>query len=395
MKRKIAIIIERADITLGGAERSVFELALALSARGLQVDILAAKGRTKAKDIHILCRTRLGRRTWLPTFARAIKKHLAENHYDIVHSVLPFDFADVYQPRGGSFAEAILRNASSYQNKFVQKYKRATAFANFRRAILLHAEKKLCNNPKGPIVAALSKYVADQFRRHYNLDDNRIVVIPNGVKIDEQIDTAAADKLREQILARLNLKETDNPVFFLFAANNFRLKGLVVLIKALHLAVARHQASKAYLVVAGHDSSRAYRHLAKKLKVDTRIVFLGSVSRIQNVLSIIDVAAIPTFYDSSNRFILEALAANKPVITTSFAGAAELFSNNVHGKVIACPRDIPQLAAAIAHFTNPHNIQKAAAAIAADNLREKISIKRTAQLTEALYESIIEKRRQK
>lgn len=395
MKRKIAIIIERADIALGGAERSVFELASALSARGLQVDILAAKGRTKAKDIHILCQTRLGRRTWLPTFARAIKKHLAENHYDIVHSVLPFDFADVYQPRGGSFAEAILRNASSYQNKFVQNYKRATAFANFRRVVLLHAEKKLCNNPDGPVIAALSKYVADQFRRHYNLDDNRIVVIPSGVKIDEQIDTAAADKLREQILARLNLKETDNPVFFLFAANNFRLKGLVVLIKALHLAVAHHQASKAYLVVVGHDRSRAYRHLAKKLKVDTRIVFLGSVSRIQNVLSIIDVAAIPTFYDSSNRFILEALAANKPVITTSFAGAADLFSNNVHGKVIACPRDIPQLAAAIAHFTNPDNIQKAAAAIAADNLREKISIKRTAQLTEALYESIIEKRRQK
>jgi glycosyltransferase involved in cell wall biosynthesis len=395
MKRKIAIIIERADITLGGAERSVFELASALSARGLQVDILAAKGLAKAKDIHVLCGTKPGSRTSLFTFARAIKKHLAENHYDIVHSVLPFDFADVYQPRGGSFAEAILRNASSYQNKFVQKYKRATAFANFRRAILLHAEKKLCNNPDGPVIAALSKYVADQFRRHYNLDDNRIVVIPSGVKIDEQIDTAAADKLREQILARLDLKETDNPVFFLFAANNFRLKGLVVLIKALHLAVAHHQASKAYLVVAGHDRSRAYRHLAKKLKVDTRIVFLGSVSRIQNVLSIIDVAAIPTFYDSSNRFILEALAANKPVITTSFAGAAELFSNNVHGKVIACPRDIPQLAAAIAYFTDPHNIRKAAQAITADNLREKISIKRVAQQTEALYESIISKGRRK
>ncbi len=395
MKRKIAIIIERADITLGGAERSVFELASALSARGLQVDILAAEGRTKAKDIHILCRTKPGRRTWLPTFARAIKKHLAENHYDIVHSVLPFDFADVYQPRGGSFAEAILRNASSYQNRFIQNYKRATAFANFYRAALLHAEKKLCNNPDGPTIAALSKYVADQFRHRYNLDDSRVVVIPNGVKIDERIDTAAADELRAQILASLNLKKIDTPILFLFAANNFRLKGLAVLIKAMHLAVARCQASKAYLVVVGHDRSRAYRHLAKKLKVDTRVVFLGSVSRIQNTLSIADVAVVPTFYDPSSRFTLEALAANKPVITTSFNGATDLFSDNVHGKVITCPRDIHQLAAAIAHFTNPANIQKAAQAIAADNLREKISIKRTAQLTEALYESIIEKRRQK
>ena len=395
MKRKIAIIIERADITLGGAERSVFELASALSARGLQVDVLAAKGRAKAKDIHILCRTKPGRRTSFHVFARAIKKHLAENHYDIVHSVLPFDFADVYQPRGGSFAEAILRNASSYQSRFIQSYKRATAFANLFRSALLHAEKKLCNNPNGPTIAALSKYVANQFRHRYNLDDSRIVVIPNGVKIDEHIDSAAADKLREQILAGLNLREADSPILFLFAANNFRLKGLVVLIKAMHIAVARHGACKAYLVVAGRDSSLLYRHLAKKLKVDTRIVFLGSVHRIQNILSITDVAAIPTFYDPSSRFTLEALAAGKPVITTSFNGATDLFSDNVHGKVIACPRNIPQLAEAIAYFSNQYNIRKTAQAITADNLREKISIKRTAQLTEALYESIIEKRKQK
>lgn len=394
MKRKIAIVIERADITLGGAERSVFELASALLARGLQVDVLAAKGQTKAKNIHILCGTKPGSRTCHFTFAKAIKKHLAGNHYDIIHSVLPFDFADVYQPRGGSFKESILRNASSYHNRFIQSCKKATAFANFRRTALLRAEKKLCNNPDGPVIVALSKYVADQFKQRYNLDDGRIVIIPNGVRVDERIDTAVADKLRIQILAKLSLKEIDNPVFFLFAANNFRLKGLAVLIKAMHLAVTRHQASKAYLVIAGRDRSRPYRHLAQKLKVDTRIVFLGKVRHIQNALSITDVAAAPTFYDPSSRFTLEALAANKPVITTRFNGATDLFSDNRHGKVIASPHDISQLAAAIAHFTNPENIQKAAAAIAADNLKEKISIKRTAQLTEALYESIIEKRRQ-
>jgi hypothetical protein len=43
MKKKIAIIIERANIALGGAERSVFELAAALKAHGLEVDILAAR----------------------------------------------------------------------------------------------------------------------------------------------------------------------------------------------------------------------------------------------------------------------------------------------------------------------------------------------------------------
>ena len=204
---KTAIIIERADIALGGAERSVFEMATALSALDLEVDILAAKGRTKAKNIHILCQGRFGRRTGYFTLAKALKKHLAENRYDIVHSVLPFDLADVYQPRGGSFAEAVLRNAASYQKKFLESYKRMTAFANFRRTILLLAERTLCKKPDGPVIVALSEYVAEQFKKHYGADMQRIVVIPNGVKINRQIDARRADKLRTQILAQLRLRE--------------------------------------------------------------------------------------------------------------------------------------------------------------------------------------------
>ena len=70
MKKKIAIIIERANIALGGAERSVFELSTALSSLGLEVHILTAKGQTKAKNIHILCQGLPGKRTGYFTFER-------------------------------------------------------------------------------------------------------------------------------------------------------------------------------------------------------------------------------------------------------------------------------------------------------------------------------------
>ena len=114
--KKVAMIIERMDITLGGAERSVFELASALSELGVEVDILAAKGKTNAKYIHILCPNTHGKRIGYSVFAEALKKHLSGNHYDIIHSILPFDFADIYQPRAGCFAESVLCNAASYQN---------------------------------------------------------------------------------------------------------------------------------------------------------------------------------------------------------------------------------------------------------------------------------------
>jgi glycosyltransferase involved in cell wall biosynthesis len=392
IKKKIALIVERADIALGGAERSVLELAAALSALGLKVDTLAAKGKTNAKNIHILCQNTPGNRTGYFTFAKVLKKHLSENHYDIIHSVLPFDFADVYQPRGGSFAEAILRNAASYQNKFVESCKRVTAFANFRRAILLRAERILCKDSNGPVIVALSKYVAEQFKKHYGVSDDRIVVVPNGIKINKRIDIGHADNLRSQILAQLGLKEADNPVFFLFVANNFRLKGLACLIKAMQFVSPNITERKAYLIVAGNDRTHKYRRFAKKLNVHRKIIFLGAVRHIQNVLSITDVAVLPTFYDPSSRYILEAIAANKPVITTEFNGAADLFVNERHGKVIDCAENIPALAQAISYFTDTNNIRKASQAIVADNLEEKISISRVAEQLIPVYESILEKR---
>jgi hypothetical protein len=53
MIKKVAIIIERTDVSLGGAERSMFEVANALASLGLQVDVLAAKGQPTAANVHI------------------------------------------------------------------------------------------------------------------------------------------------------------------------------------------------------------------------------------------------------------------------------------------------------------------------------------------------------
>ncbi|UCC21531.1 MAG: glycosyltransferase family 4 protein [Planctomycetota bacterium] len=385
MKKKIALIIEHADVTRGGAERSALELKTALSDRGLEVVLLAARGHASAENIHILCGNSFGKRTCYFTFAKLLKKYLAENHYDIIHSSLPFAFADIYQPRGGAFAESISRNAASYRNKFLTSFKKITAFANSRRTILLQAEKKLCKDDNGPVIAALSQYVADQFKQYYGTAEHRITVIPNGIAIDKQVDTAEATKLRARILAQLNLSEADKPVLFLFVANNFRLKGLTCLIEAMHLATGYETPRQPHLIIAGSDKPHKYQQLAKKLNIDHKILFLGPLPHIQNALSIIDVAVLPTFYDPSSRFILEAIAAGKPVITTKFNGATDLFDDNRHGRVIDSPENTVALAQAISFFTHTGNIQKASQAIAEDNLKEKISIKRVAEQLESLY----------
>ena len=395
MKNKVAIIIERANVALGGAERSVYELAAALSGLGLHADILAAKGQPNNRNIHILCQKRAGKRVGYSVFAKAVKKFLSENQYDIIHSVLPFSFADVYQPRGGTYAESIVRNAASYQSNIIEYYKRLTAFSNVRRTAFLRAERRLARGSDGPVIAALSRYVARQFEEHYGTDSERIVIIPNGVKTDRRINADQADRLRSQILAEARLKEADEPILLLFVANNFRLKGLAALIEAISRAANHDKGCKRCLVVVGKDRTSKYRRLAKKLGLPTpdwKIVFLGPVGHIQSVLSITDVAVLPTFYDPSSRFILEALAAGKPVITTKFNGATDLFVNERHGKVIDIPENVDALADAIRYFTDTNNIAKTSQAIIQDNLKANISIGRAAGELMTVYESVLRRK---
>lgn len=392
---KVAVIITRYDISLGGAEWLVYELVSALSQLGLDAEVLAAKANVNAGNTHVLCQNSHSKRISLAFFTKIVRQYLAKNHFDIVHSVIPLTFADVYQPPGGSFAETIIRNAASYNNRFMNFYKKATAFTNLRRTGAMLAEKNLCKNPKGPIVAALSEYVKEQFILHYGLEQERIVVIPNGVGTDREVDNARTQELRSEISHHLRKGQADNPVFFLFGANNFRLKGLSILIKALAIVSKSDGPNTPYLLIAGSGNSKKYYNLAKRFGVDNRVIFLGFLSNIQNALAISDVAVLPTFYDPSSRFILEALAADKPVITTKFNGATDLFVNNRHGKVIDRSENITALAQAIGYFTDKNNIQKASDVIIKDNIREKISINRAARQLINVYESILQKKGQK
>jgi glycosyltransferase involved in cell wall biosynthesis len=129
-----------------------------------------------------------------------------------------------------------------------------------------------------------------------------------------------------------------------------------------------------------------------KTMTPQNVLFLGSLSHIQNALAATDAAVLPTFYDPSSRFILEALAAGKPVITTRYNGACDLFENKKHGIIIDSPEDVSSLAEAITFFTNTKNLLTTSQAIVEDNLQEEISISRVAKQLTELYVKILTKK---
>jgi UDP-glucose:(heptosyl)LPS alpha-1,3-glucosyltransferase len=263
-----------------------------------------------------------------------------------------------------------------------------TAFANLRRVRLLRAERRCCHGSKGPIVAALSRYVVEQLRRHYATDPGRIVRMLNGVDTEARADPRVAGDFRSKVLSQMGIRNGREPMLFLFAAHNFRLKGLYPLIQAMQLAGPTDTERPACLIVVGAGKRDKYRRLAKRLGVQDRILFSGPVQDIRSILPATDVGVLPTFHDASSRFILEALAAGKPVITTRFNGATDHFTDGRHGTVIDSPDNITALADAIRYFANNANVARASQAIIEDNLRANISTRRVADELLRVYEAI-------
>jgi glycosyltransferase involved in cell wall biosynthesis len=255
---------------------------------------------------------------------------------------------------------------------------------------MLLAERRICTDANGPIIAALSNYVKEQFKNHYGIDENRLALIPNGVKVDNKIDLEIAKKLKSQVMEQSETKNSPNPVYFLFGANNFRLKGLDVMMEALAILSQSQMTREPYLIVAGDGKINKYKSVARKFNVDGKVVFLGHLPNIQNALSISDAAALPTFYDPCSRYILEALASCKPVITSRFNGAADFFKDGRHGIVTKHPDNARELAEAVRYFTEPNNRTRASKAIEEDNLKNNITITRAARQFLSLYEKIIE-----
>ncbi len=383
---RVALIIERADIALGGAERSIAELAEALRARGLRCTIVAATG-DPDEGLCILCPDRAGARTPLDLFARMVRAHLAEARYDIVHSTLPLPFADVYQPRGGSYRAAMRGSAEAYERAWHIAARRCANAFNARRRTLLAAERTLCRDTRVTI-AALSHLVKGHFQADYGLSDDRIAVIPNGIRAAPPPTDEQAAAFRE----RLGLAANGDARLLLFAANNLRLKGLGPLLRAWARVPAERRRS-GVLAIVGSGRARRYRRLAHRLGIAENVVFAGPVDVIGPALAACRAAVLPTWYDPCSRFILEALAAGTPVVTTRFNGAAERFVDGRHGRILDRPDDIDGLAAALAQMLDEDWSERARRAIIDDNLPDAVSIEHHVEALIGLYERLLGERK--
>jgi UDP-glucose:(heptosyl)LPS alpha-1,3-glucosyltransferase len=169
-------------------------------------------------------------------------------------------------------------------------------------------------------------------------------VVYNGVDTDRF--HPGTDRSREDIRRRHGI---GGEFLILFVSNNFRMKGLAYLIRALALLKSVDHAPFRLLVL-GRDHPGSYARLAERMGVSEAVIFGGSTREPEKYYGAADLLVHPTFYDACSLTVLEALASGLPVVTTASNGACGLLTSNEGGRVVENARDVKALAEAIRYF---------------------------------------------
>ena len=232
----------------------------------------------------------------------------------------------------------------------------------------------------------VSHATVDQARRHRLVPLRKLVTICNGIAPTEFL---AADS--RTLRTELGISEDT-----LVIGNTGRLrtqKDNQTLIRAvLHLKVLV-PGRRTVLLLAGDGPDRPMlEDIVHSLDLSDQVRFLGFRRDIPAFLAGIDIFVNPSLWEGLSISLMEAMAAAKPIVTTSIPPNAELIEHEVSGLLV--PRKSPeQVAEAIARFVQDPGLAERCAKAARHRVLEHYTIDRMFQETWDLYVDLLAEKR--
>ncbi|MEM9702587.1 MAG: glycosyltransferase family 4 protein, partial [Planctomycetota bacterium] len=239
---------------------------------------------------------------------------------------------------------------------------------------------------RGPFVIAPSELIAEHFRRFHDVPQDRIAVVPNGIRLPDPPPTEQEIRVtRAAFRQKANLAETD--VAALFLAWNYALKGLEPLLEAFVTVADRHES--AVLVVCGSPKFGKFEALANRLGLKERVRWMGPAKNPREAYDGCDLLAFPSFYDPGALVVAEAQVAGLPVVTTKQNGAGELLTESVDGFVIDSPWATDELADRLGRLVGDEALRRRMSAAALANAGRHDLARRLRETLEALPGNVL------
>ena len=358
---KIAITHTRFSYT-GGVEKYIHSLVMRLLEAGHEVHYLAArweKHEHPRLHFHRVPMVRFPHSLRVLSFNRNCNRILDAHDFDLVHGFTKTDRQDIYTDGSGTLLEYI-DATHGHRPRWWRRLYRATPH---QRAIL-RMERGRFQRDAVYRILPMARFVRDQILTRYPVRAERVEVVYNGVELDHfhprnRASLGEAFRHEHGIAADVPL--------LLFVGNDWKRKGLEVLIDALPEIVRRAPATPMVLVAGHENHPEQFRSQAQARGVQDRLLWLGPVREIRAPFAAADVFLFPSRYDVFGNVGLEALASGVPVLLSGKAGVSEVLDGSPGGALLEDPEDAGELAGKTIELLDPARLQerrRAARAIA-------------------------------
>ena len=385
-KIRFAIGIQNFSQKKGGAERYLIDLCCRMAAEGYEVHVFTEGWQVEDPRLHFhrIRTIPFPKGLRLLSFAMKATRAIKEGAYDITFGVGNTLEADILQPHGGVHWAWFWRSLRAYDHPVVRAMKFLGRVLSLKQWVNGWIENSPYGKGKSSKIIAISDMVKRDMIRWYRIPEDRVTVVYNGVDIDHF--HPRNRRYREEIRKKHGVEDE---FVILFVSNNFRMKGLGHLMKAL----GRLKGSAGLpfkLLILGRDRQEAYLRLAGQIGISGEIIFAGSTEEPEKYYGAADLLVHPSFYDACSLTVIEALASGLPVITTSSNGASGILNQGKGGFVISDPRDEGELEGKISFLLDPN--RRGEASIAARALAEDHSSERNWREMKAIFKTAISKR---
>jgi len=374
---RIAVIRQK-FVNYGGAEQFVSGYINQLASMGHAIHIFANQWTpSNHPNIKIHSVQAIKRNSFLRvlSFAWFAVRLTSSKSFDIVQSHERTWSQDVYRAGDGCHREWLERRA-----RYLPFIKRLFFRFSFFHQLILGLEKRIFENGECKKIIAISEMVKRDILKHYQLPEDRVKVVYNGVQLD-RFNPSNRKSFRGEL--RQQLRISDEEVMILFVGSGFERKGLEYLIKSVQYMKQKNWR----LVLVGKGKWKRYLDFASK-ENRRKITHLEPIDEIEKLYAAADFFILPSIYEPFGNSNLEALASGLPIITSRNCGVAEIITPKKEGIILEEPSDSKAMAKAIDYLMDSKTREPMRQS--ARLLAEKFTQERNASEMLQIYQELIE-----
>ncbi len=317
----IALVNHTFSLTHGGLERFSVNLATMLHQEGHSVHVFAHRWQDLPDGIQVHA-VPMAKRPgfWrVLSFARNARTLVNQGDFDVVYGLTRSFGLDLYR-----LGDGVQRHWMRLRYPFAP-WRWLNYLVNPVHWANLYLERSILG-PGGPWIVTNSKLVQGHVQRYYDSNPERVQVVYNGVD-PARFSPEQVRASRDEIRSSLGLGMADKAI--LYVSNNWKRKGLVVLLRAV--ANLDKIGCQVHVLVVGRGRPASFQRLAQRLGIADRVHLVGATDRVEEYYGAADLAVLPTMYDPFSNVCLEAMACGLPVVTTAENGASELVCPGENG----------------------------------------------------------------